>query len=656
MAAQWGRKETVVWPPRMPVYSYIAIGVVALLTALLGWEVFHFRQTPFERMYAGTYMRAAVGSLYGGKGRYPLLYMDGPGKPSRLAVESDFLPDETRVEGGRIVGAMLSDDAKKEGRTGFHTEARTLFPDALVYRWLREAVYGGKGPLAWTVLPLAEGAGILIVALAFTGRKDYERFRGLKYGRRLKGPVMCTPREFNRDVRGAGMAFQTAEAKLPLRIPLTKEAQHFAIMGDTGSGKTALVMQMLREIRDREETAVVYDPAGEFIQRFYDPERGDHILNPLDGRGVYWGPAEEMERNAEADAIAASLYQPTTDAKDEFFHQTPAQIFAHLLKQGPSPQELAAWLADAGEIEERVKGTEMAFFIGQKAGPQRAGVLSSLGLVAKSFRLLPTRAEAGNRVWTATDWARERKGWVFITSRPSEREALRPLHSLWIDLLVMRLNTKPKEGQRKVWFVLEEVASLQRLPQLHMAITENRKSENPIVLIFQGKSQIETIYGRLAEAMLSQPATKIFLKTTEPKAAQWVSQAIGSVEIERVRETKFDGTRRGRNFIQDRQIEPLVMDFEIAGLADRHAYLKHGNNVARFGFHYLDIPAVHPAFVPRTAESDELAFDRKTLEPKRKAAAPPEAAKPERIEQVELARVPEPAVQAAAQGELGRGF
>ncbi len=48
--------------------------------------------------------------------------------------------------------------------------------------------------------------------------------------------------------------------------------------------------------------------------------------------------------------------------------------------------------------------------------------------------------------------------------------------------------------------------------------------------------------------MLSQPATNIFLKTTEPKAAEWVSNAIGKVEIERLRETHFDGSRSGKNF------------------------------------------------------------------------------------------------------------
>ena len=60
----------------------------------------------------------------------------------------------------------------------------------------------------------------------------------------------------------------------------------------------------------------------------------------------------------------------------------------------------------------------MAYMIAKGAQEQRNGVLASLGLVADSLRMVPTRAEAKS-VWTATEWAEERKGWIFITSQPS---------------------------------------------------------------------------------------------------------------------------------------------------------------------------------------------------------------------------------------------
>jgi hypothetical protein len=117
--------------------------------------------------------------------------------------------------------------------------------------------------------------------------------------------------------------------------------------------------------------------------------------------------------------------------------------------------------------------------------------------------------------------------------------------------------------------------------------------------------------------MLSQPATKIFMKTAEPKAAEWISEAIGKVEIERLKETKFDGSRSGKNFTVDRQIEPLVMGSEISGLDDRHAYLKLGNSVARFDFDYLDLPTPTAGFVPRKSADGEMSFDPDTLQPRR---------------------------------------
>jgi hypothetical protein len=153
--------------------------------------------------------------------------------------------------------------------------------------------------------------------------------------------------------------------------------------------------------------------------------------------------------------------------------------------------------------------------------------------------------------------------------------------------------------QKPVWFVIDELASLQRLPQLHTAITENRKSQNPVILGFQGRSQMQARYGEDAEAMLSQPATKIFLRTTEPRAAKWVSEAIGEIEIERLRETHYEGSRAGRNFALDRQTEPLVLPSEVSGLDDLRGFLKYGNHVARFSFPFIALEEKSPGFDER---------------------------------------------------------
>lgn len=602
---KWGRKETIIFPPHFPIYSYGAVFFALVLTGMFVYLRFSKGQTPLQQFYTPIYVRSAAGSAFDKRDKYQLLYVGDGVTATRLATEADVQAGATSEPNGKIIPLALSSRAIAQGFHVLYRGPALSYADAPLNAYLRSAVFGGDRLRDIYELPLLFGLLSLLAQLPFSIRKDIRRRKELKYGRRLKGPVLLTPRQFNKTVSGDGIGFVTTESKEMMRIPLQAESQHIELMGDTGAGKTTLIMQLLRQIQSRGHAAIVYDPACEFIQRFYDEKREDIVLNPLDERCPYWGPAEELRRKAEAKAIAASLYQPTSDKKGEFFTETPQKIFAHLLTYGPNPQQLVEWLSKPAEIDQRVQGTEMEAMIAKGAQQQRNGVLASLGLVADSLRMLPTKEQAKKKTWSATEWSVTRKGWIFITSSPTEREALRPLHSLWIDLLVMRLLTAPQDNQTPVWFVLDELASLQRLPQLHTAITENRKSKNPLVLGFQGKAQLEVIYGHLAEVMLSQPATKIFLKTTEPKAAEWVSNAIGKVEIERMKETHFDGTRSGRNFAIDRQIEPLVMDSEISGLENRHAFLKLGNNVARFHFEYMDVLQTTPAFLPRKVEDDE---------------------------------------------------
>ena len=611
---KWGRKESIIWPPHSPIYSYGAVFVGLVLTGLFLYCRFTFGNSPLQRFYTPTYIRSSVAGAIGTNRRdnYRMLMVGARGIQPRLATNTDVTDGTTPQPGGKPIPLALSQSAVQRGYPVLYLGPEQSYIDASLSAYLRSTVYGSDGLFDLYKLPLLFGLLSLVIQLPFSIAKDVRRRKALRYGRRLKGPEMMTPREFNDRVAGDGIGIKTNEMKTMIRIPRRAEAQHLQIIGDTGAGKTMIMLQILRQIKHRGDSAIVYDPAREFVKRFYDPKNGDVILNPLDKRCPYWGPSEELRRRSEAKALAVSLFQPPQDKKGEFFIESPQKIFAFLMAYGPTPAELVKWMSDPQEIDRRLKGTEHAHLIDPRAHQQRAGVLGSLGLVADSLRLLPNKDDA-NGEWSATEWAETRQGWIFITSLPAEREALRPLQSLWIDLLVLRLLNEPKEGQKRAWFVIDELASLQKLPQLHTAITENRKSNNPVILGFQGKAQLEVLYGHLAEVMLSQPATSIWLKTKEPAASEWVSKFIGKVEIERLRETHFDGSRAGRNFALDRQVEPLVMESEISGLPDLHAYMKYENYVTRFSFPYFDMPALATDFDLRDTPDDKLPYDPKNI-------------------------------------------
>jgi type IV secretory pathway TraG/TraD family ATPase VirD4 len=585
----------------MPVW-FMSLLVLALASGVGVWL---FRQTfvwtPLQQFYLSAYARSAVASSLGIRtGRYRVLLMENR-RGSRLAIDDEVVP--IAVSSGETTFALSA--LAREAASGRLAWRDLVYNHARFHAQLRVWIYADQ-----TLTELARPSLIAVFAAFVAGLliaipKDVRWARSRRHGRRLKGPELVSTRQFNRRTRANGVSFvqmPRLPAKLlgirpALAIPRAIESSHLLIMGDSGTGKSALIRQILRQLEDRGDTAIVYDPALEYTPQFYAPERGDVILNPLDARSPYWRPGDELRHEAEALTLATSLF-PDRANENPFFTEGPRRIFAHLLTFRPTAEELASWLCHDEELDRRVHGTPYASIIDRQAPAQRSGVLAALNMVADTLKLLPRESETTRR-WSAASWARERRGWLFVTSTPETRTRLIPLTSLWLDMLVLRLMNRGQPGSRPVWFVLDELASLQRLPQLHTAVTENRKSNNPVVLGFQGRSQLETRYGHDAEAMLSQPATKIFLRTSEPHAAKWISDTIGEIEIERMRESRSKGQYGQRSYGLERQVEPLIMPSEVSGLPSLRGYLKLENLVVRLHFPFLDLPARHPAFVER---------------------------------------------------------
>jgi type IV secretory pathway TraG/TraD family ATPase VirD4 len=130
-------------------------------------------------------------------------------------------------------------------------------------------------------------------------------------------------------------------------------------------------------------------------------------------------------------------------------------------------------MADPSQMEFMVKGTPLAALIDSAAPAQRAGVLSSLNMVADSLELLP-EWDHRRPTFSTAEWHTERKRWVFLTSSPGYREKILPLHSVWLDLFILRMmGYREDRAAKPVWFVIDELASLNKLGVL----TKTAKSQ-----------------------------------------------------------------------------------------------------------------------------------------------------------------------------------
>jgi Type IV secretion-system coupling protein DNA-binding domain len=604
MSDTWGRSDVAGTWPRSQKFWFLTLLVVAVACGgAMGIYQHERTWTPLQRWYLSAYLRSAFATGLALKSaRYDLLYaVDRKG--SRLAGNEDVRPI---MADSVTVNFALTDLSRAVGVQRLQWRNVAYNPD-LMHRTLRIVVYDDQSLWMLARPALLVTMTVLLAGLGVAARQTSKDTRTRRHGRRLKGPELVSVRRFNRRLRADGVGFLQQSGGLArvfappsiVRIPHALESNHLLLMGDSGTGKSLLIRQLLQQLDARGDTAIVYDPAREFVCQFYRPERGDLILNPLDARCPYWSPGDELRHEFEALTLATSLFpDKPSNPESQFFIEGSRRLFGHLLTFRPTAAQLLSWLQDGDELDRLVRGTSYATLIDRHAPPQRTGILASLNMVADTLNLLPAE-DACTARWSALQWAERRRGWLFLTSTPETRTRLIPLISLWLDMLVLRLMADRRPDHPRTWFVLDELASLHRLPQLHTAVTENRKSNNPVVLSFQGRSQLETRYGHDAEAMLAQPATKIFLRTNEPRAADWISASLGQIETERLRESRSSGRDSQTSYGLERHVEPLVLASEITGLNARHGYMKIGNLVVRLHVPVIKPVGHHPGYVER---------------------------------------------------------
>jgi len=569
--------------------------------------------TPLQRYYFPTYFWMTNGQP--GKGVYRFLFVTYP-SGSRLASNQDVMEVTPGKRVSPFMPVELSSQARKAGAKTLEWRSFPQLENATAYQWLFRDIYNAESPWELVEWPffLCGICIILLLPWAFSRGRKWKH--AAKHGHTLRGPRLVTRSQFNQLKHSDGIGFTTLERATVreylleygreqhmVRIPRKEESSHFALMGDSGTGKSSLIRQLLVQVRARGETAVVFDPELEFTPQFFEPTT-DVVLNPTDERMPFWTPSDEVQYPPEATALAESLF-PDKPHDNPFFTQSSRKIFAHLLRYRPTPQDLTAWMKNMDEIDRRIAGTEMEAMLAKGAAGQRAAVQGTFNQVGAAFQLLPNAQEAKCR-WSAAAWVGERKGWLFFPSTPTLRESVKPLVSMWLDSLILRLMASRQTNTAPVWFIVDELATLQRLPQLPVAITQGRKANIRLVLGFQGRSQLEVLYGGQAEVMLSQPMTKVFMRTSEPDAANWISRSIGEVEVMRLEETRSENIprllerlHRSKSEHWQRRTEPLVMASTIEGLANLKGYIKSQDLVVSASFPRMDAQQLHPGFLPR---------------------------------------------------------
>jgi len=436
----------------------------------------------------------------------------------------------------------------------------------------------------------------------------------------------------DRALRGSAVVSERALAHLTARepgrnalrlasipIPPALETRHAAFIGSTGSGKTTALRQWLDGIERRGQCAIIYDTSGEFVAHYYDPARGDVILNPFDARGAFWNPFDEIQHPADADRIAAQLVTANDEGRDDIWTSTSRVLVANIMRmlwregrgdlpalvqalQSTTKAELKGWLAQ----------TSSARTFEEDADRATGSVLFMLSETVNLLQYLRAAPGPGGdfsfrAFFNGLDAVEGRKPWIFVPRKEDYFEATKPLLACWLECAagaILGLDTSPT---RRVWMFLDELPDIPRVDNLQRLLPQGRKFGAAAVLTFQAIGQMRERYGKDgAEALLGCCNTKLFLQLSDADSRRWASQAVGEVEVEMRGATEslaFELGKGRTSLASQRQIRAALIDSEFR-LARHEGFLQlpDGLPVARVRLNNRHIlergPARQAGFIP----------------------------------------------------------
>jgi type IV secretory pathway TraG/TraD family ATPase VirD4 len=230
--------------------------------------------------------------------------------------------------------------------------------------------------------------------------------------------------------------------------------------------------------------------------------------------------------------------------------------------QDRTKDDLKVWLA----------GSSSARTFAEDADRASGSVLFMLAKAANLLQFLRVEG-SGAKPFAFRDFIHgldKRSGprpWIFVPRKEDYFEASKPLLACWLECAASAVLGLPPSPDRRIWFVLDELADLPRVDNLARLLPEGRKFGAAVVLTFQALGQMRHRYGpQIAESMLGCCNTKLFLQTIDSETRQWASHTIGEceVEIQTMTDALAEGDDKPHTTLgKTRKMRPAVLESEL---------------------------------------------------------------------------------------------
>jgi len=496
-----------------------------------------------------------------------------------------------------VTGPMLTAAAK--GKARFNTLLSSAFLAvpatmlASIAAGAAQPMLRGLGVADGGMMQFAIGVG-LYAAVGYAGgrviAKSSRETQNHRRGTLIAGQAEYQPsRETSRGrsgerSRGASARVRRNTLTLAgLPIPIEDETKHFKLIGTTGTGKSTAIREVLGGALERGDRAIVADPDGGYLRRFYSERRGDVILNPFDARSAKWDLYGEITNDYDVAQLARSLIpdQEGSERSWRAYGRTFLEAVVRQTRDGGirDVNELHDLLAvaDTEELKTLLAGTPAQPFLDD----HNIRMFDSIRSVTTSATdALQYVGRQNGTPLSVRNWVQSGTGVLFIPYQAGQIPALRSMISGWMRLAIFETMSQ-EEGDRPLWFVVDELDALGQIDGLKDALARLRKFGGRCLLGFQSIAQVSGTYGRSeAQTIVENCGNTLILRCSASErggTSGFASQLIGQREVIRTTESRSRQPFRVLSTITRSEhfnIEPAVLDSEIEQLPDLKGFLK----------------------------------------------------------------------------------
>jgi len=417
--------------------------------------------------------------------------------------------------------------------------------------------------------------------------------------------VLALPFRARKD---AGIHHPYTLAGIP--FPHRTEQSHVMLIGTTGSGKTTELRSLVTQMRERQDTAVIFDLTGAYVEAFYDPTR-DTILNPMDARCPAWSIFNDCRTHSEFTAAAAALIPSDGGSSEPFWALAARTLFIEMcvrLQERGQTTNLALsenlMTADLKRVHRFLANTIADPLTAPEAARMAESIRAVFNTNAQVLRFLPDEGEP----FSIRDWITLTKkpgSILFVTSSYVDLPMNRALLTLWMDLAINRLMTLPRTRSLRTWFMFDELGALHRLPAIENGLQTARAFGGAMILGIHSFEKLVEVYGEQgARNLASLARSKLILATADLDTAEQCARYIGNREVRQMDEAYsygYNNTRDASTLTPRKQVEPLVIADDITNLPSMHGFVKFpdGFPAARILLEWKDYPQIAQGFVQR---------------------------------------------------------